>query len=74
MVGHQEITSFISVTAHFIDPKNQTQISSVLLWCNSFDERHTSDNLSRFLRNTVDEWNLCHKLTAVVTDNASNII
>lgn len=66
--------SFISVTAHFIDPKNQTQISSVLLGCNSFDERHTSDNLSRFLKNTVDEWNLCHKLTAVVTDNASNII
>ncbi|KAF0754582.1 zinc finger BED domain-containing protein 1-like [Aphis craccivora] len=66
--------SFLSVTAHFIDPKNQTQISSVLLGCNSFDETNTSDNLSRFLRNTLDEWNLCHKFTAVVTDNASNII
>lgn len=65
--------SFISVTAHFIDPKNETLVSSVLLGCIDFDEKHTSDNLARFLRNIVDEWNLSNKLTAVITDNAANI-
>lgn len=65
--------SFISVTAHFIDPKNETLISSVLLGCIDFDEKHTSDNLARFLRNLVEEWNLSNKLTAIITDNAANI-
>lgn len=65
--------SFISVTAHFIDPKNETLVSSVLLGCIDFDEKHTGNNLARFLRNIVEEWNLSNKLTAVVTDNAANI-
>lgn len=65
--------SFIAVTAHFIDPKNETQLSSVLLGCNSFDEKHTAGNLARYLRNTVDDWNLSDKLTGVVSDNAANI-
>lgn len=65
--------SFIAVTAHFIDPKNETQLSSVLLGCNGFDEKHTSDNLARFLRNTVEEWKLSDKLACVISDNAANI-
>lgn len=65
--------SFIAVTAHFIDPKNETQLSSVLLGCNGFDEKHTSDNLSKFLRNTIDEWKLSDKLVGAVSDNAANI-
>jgi predicted DNA-binding ribbon-helix-helix protein len=65
--------SFISVTAYFIDPKNETVISSVLLGCIEFGEKHTSENLANFLRNLVEEWNLLYKLTAVITDNAANI-
>jgi len=65
--------NFISVTAHFIDSKNETLVSFVLLGCIDFDEKHTSDNLARFLRNMVEEWNLLNELTAVVTDNAANI-
>lgn len=65
--------SFIAVTAHFIDPKNETQLSSVLLGCDSFSERHTADNLARYLRNIVDEWRLSNKLSGVVSDNAPNI-
>ncbi|XP_025425945.1 zinc finger BED domain-containing protein 4-like [Sipha flava] len=65
--------SFISLTAHFIDPKNETVVSSVLLDCIEFGEKHTSENLANFLRNLVEEWNLLYKFTAVITDNAANI-
>lgn len=65
--------SFVAVTVHFVDPKNETQLSSVLLGCENFRDKHTADNLAIFLRNTVDEWNLSNILTGVVDDNVSNI-
>jgi len=65
--------SFLAVTAHFIDPDNVTELSSVLLACTSFGESHTADNLASFLKTTVDEWGLSQRITVVVSDNAANI-
>ncbi|XP_060845484.1 E3 SUMO-protein ligase ZBED1-like [Rhopalosiphum padi] len=65
--------SFLAVTAHFIDPDNVTELSSVLLACTSFEDSHTADNLALFLKNTVDEWGLSQRITVVVSDNAANI-
>lgn len=65
--------SFLAVTAHFIDPDNITELSSVLLACTSFNESHTADNLASFLKNTVSEWGLSQRITVVVSDNAANI-
>lgn len=65
--------SFVNVTVHFVDPKNETQLSSVLLGCENFRDKHTADDLAIFLKNTIDEWNLTNKLIGVVSDNASNI-
>lgn len=55
--------SFVAVTVHFVDPENETQLSSVLLGCKHFHDKHKADHLAIFLRNTVDEWNLTNKLT-----------
>lgn len=65
--------SFLAVTAHFINPDNVTELSSVLLACTSFKESHTADNLALFLKNTVAEWGLSQRITVVVSDNAANI-
>jgi len=65
--------SFVAVTVHFIDSYNETQLSSVLLGCTNFRERHTADNLTILFRNIVDEWNLNNKIAGVISDNASNI-
>jgi len=66
--------SFVAATVHFIDPSNdETQLSSVLLGCNNFHDRHTVENLALILRNTVDEWELKYKIAGVKSDNASNI-
>lgn len=64
--------SYIAVTAHFID--DETNLCSILLTCHAFNDRHTSENLCDFLRNVMIEWDILNKVTAVVSDNASNII
>lgn len=64
--------SFIGVTAHFIGEDNTLQ--SVCVGINSFDDRHTIENLAIFLKNTVQEWNIENKMVAVVSDNAPNIV
>ncbi|CAI6376400.1 unnamed protein product [Macrosiphum euphorbiae] len=63
--------SFMSVTVHFIN--SDTQLCSRLLGCFSFTERHTSDELSKFLLSVVNDWGLENMVAAAVTDNAANI-
>jgi len=65
--------SFFAVTAHFIDPENDIKLESVLLGCRSFPLSHTADNISEFMKDTVAEWRLSDRISAVVTDNASNM-
>lgn len=64
-------TSFLAVTTHYIDPNFNFQ--SILLQCASFDEKHTSLNLSAIIQSIIDEWNLNNKIVLVVSDNAANI-
>uniref|UniRef100_A0A8D8Z989 Zinc finger BED domain-containing protein 1 n=2 Tax=Cacopsylla melanoneura TaxID=428564 RepID=A0A8D8Z989_9HEMI len=62
--------SFLAVTAHFIEG---TELSSYLLDCVKFVDRHTSQNLANALMNIAKDYQIENKITAVVSDNASNI-
>lgn len=64
--------SFIAVTVHYIDPA-ETKIKSNLLGCVEYNERHTSANLTAFLRDNMAEWNIANSTTAIASDNAANI-
>jgi len=64
--------SFIALTAHYID--DNTKLSSILLGCHHFLERHTAVEMSSFLKDLVKKWNLDNLVTMVVNDNASNIL
>lgn len=64
--------SYMGVTAHFIDDK--TKLCSILLTYEAYDDWQTSENLCEFLKNAMREWDISHKVTAIVSDNASNII
>nr|CAI5833579.1 unnamed protein product [Callosobruchus analis] len=66
-----ENEGFTAVTAHFID--NDTKLISKLLECIIYNERHTAENLCSFLKGVIHEWELSNKITAVVSDNATNI-
>lgn len=56
-----------SVTCHFIE---DFQMTSYLLDCFHFYDRHTAGHLAR----VTDEWGLGDKIVACVSDNASNIV
>ncbi|KAF0749845.1 zinc finger BED domain-containing protein 1-like, partial [Aphis craccivora] len=66
-----ENTSFMATTANFFDI--DTQFKSFCLDCTEFDERHTGDNISEKLITTMRNWNISHKVTAIVSDNAANV-
>nr|XP_037877017.1 E3 SUMO-protein ligase ZBED1-like [Bombyx mori] len=64
--------SFLGITAHFgID----IELYSVTLGVYELDERHTSDYLSEILLKVCQDWKIDQEnVTAVVTDNAANIV
>lgn len=64
--------SFITVTAHFID--KAWKLVTVNLVTAPFEEKHTAENLLTFLKNQTDSWNITHKVTLAVSDNAANIL
>lgn len=64
--------SFLGITAHFgID----IELYSITLGVYELDERHTSDYLSEILLKVCQDWKIDQEnVTAVVTDNAANIV
>ncbi|KAH1017293.1 hypothetical protein HUJ05_007957 [Dendroctonus ponderosae] len=66
--------SFHTVTAHYIvEETNNTFLSSDLLGCISFTERHTAEDIANKLKEVIDDWKLTNKIVAVVSDNAENM-
>ncbi|XP_067616849.1 E3 SUMO-protein ligase ZBED1-like [Eurosta solidaginis] len=63
---------YVAVTAHYVNSDNA--MSSSLLCCKDFNDRHTSENLRNFLKDVVCEWGIANKISAVVSDNAPNIV
>lgn len=64
--------SFIAVTAHFID--QNMKLKSYLLGCVEYTKNYTARNLASFLQNVFIEWGIEHRISAVVSDNAANIL
>ena len=52
---------------HFIDDNWQQKVD---LKCFPFDESHTAQNIAYVLSEITTEWNLKHRLHAVLRDNA----
>lgn len=49
-------------------------MQNILLGCIECNEKHTSANLVSFLRQIIQDWQITHKITCVVSDNAANIL
>lgn len=73
---HQD--SYLGVTAHFFD--SSWQFQSRILDTKPFPENHTAENISKKVDNCLSEWGLVtekdkwRRVTAIVSDNASNMI
>ena len=66
------IHSYLSVTLHYIT--NEWELKYFLLETGEMVEQHTAINLANYLEEILDHWSLpVTQISAVVTDNASNI-
>ncbi|XP_022161240.1 uncharacterized protein LOC111027250 [Myzus persicae] len=63
---------YTALTIHFLN--SETKLCSRLIDCIDYNEQSTSVELANFLMATVKAWNIEHKISAVVTDNASNLV
>jgi len=63
--------SYIAITVHFLD--SSFVLRSILLSCHSFNESHTSQNISEQINTTLNTWNLKNKIVLAVSDNAYNV-
>nr|XP_022909869.1 zinc finger BED domain-containing protein 4-like [Onthophagus taurus] len=66
--------SFYSVTAHYVvKEEKRTYLASDLLGCVSFADKHTGENIANKLKIILNEWEISEKITAIISDNASNM-
>lgn len=64
--------SYVTVTAHYID--DEWVLQNHVLQTREFNEAHTGNYLAVLLQNVCREWNINIKDTALVTDNAKNMM
>ncbi|KAJ8877216.1 hypothetical protein PR048_021670 [Dryococelus australis] len=64
--------SVVTVTVRFDGSKSK--LSTFLLGCISFNERHTAENINAQHRSITEEWGTDNKIVVVVTGNAPNIV
>lgn len=62
---------YIAVTAHFID--DDCVYQSYLLDCFRYEEQFTAEMLAEAITSIMVEWDIGHKVNAVVSDNTANI-
>lgn len=62
---------FMVITIHFID--QNFVLKSIVLSCHPYSESHTSDNLSKKIKNVLQQWSVENKIVFAVSNNALNI-
>ncbi|XP_044766261.1 zinc finger BED domain-containing protein 4-like [Coccinella septempunctata] len=66
--------SFFNITAHYIvEDNDRTFLSSDLLGCDSYTDRHTGENICEKINQTLSRLKIDNRIAAIVTDNASNM-
>uniref|UniRef100_A0A1I8MV64 Uncharacterized protein n=1 Tax=Musca domestica TaxID=7370 RepID=A0A1I8MV64_MUSDO len=63
--------SYLAITAHYIEG---TELTSNVLACIEFNERHTAENIKCAIKDVTDDFGISHKISAIVTDNAANVV
>lgn len=67
----RQTRSFLGMTAHFI---HDWRLHSLMLACRRFKGRHTAENIFAHFDEVVNYFNISHKVSYVISDNASNMI
>lgn len=62
--------SYLTLTVHFL---SETVLKTFVLCTKKLESNHTSVYLSEIMTNELNNWNIFHKVVAVVTDGGANI-
>ncbi|VDI75847.1 Hypothetical predicted protein [Mytilus galloprovincialis] len=65
------MSAFLGITGHFV---SDWELKSVMIACNKFKGKHTSENIGHYYEETLATFNLVDKVLCIVTDNASNML
>ncbi|CAH2016396.1 unnamed protein product, partial [Acanthoscelides obtectus] len=65
--------SYLTITCHFV---SNHQLHAVVLSTKPLTNgiNHTSENIAASIQEIIDEWEIDHKITSIVTDNAASMI
>lgn len=70
----RRLRSFLGVTAHVIcKNKDSYSLQSFLLDCRRFTGKHCGERIALAFDSIVEEYGISHKLSYILTDNASNM-
>ena len=68
---NRDLPSYLGMTCHYIQ---DFQLKSSMLACTHFHGRHTTDNIHEEYQSIIEQYELKGKVSATITDNASNMI
>ncbi len=63
--------SYIGITSHFVV---DFVLESQMVACKRFGGSHTAKNIHEMFEETIAPYDLTHKISAIVTDNAANMV
>ncbi|XP_033874243.2 zinc finger BED domain-containing protein 4-like [Acipenser ruthenus] len=69
--SRRDMHSFIRITGHYI---LDYTIHSIMVACKRFKGSHTADNVHHVYQETIACYNLAHRVSTIVTDNAANMV
>ena len=69
--SNRQMKGFMGITGHFI--KDST-MKSVMTACKQFKGKHSFDNILHEYEETMASFDICGKVTSVISDNASNMV
>ena len=67
----QATESFLTITVHFI---HSWELKSLVLATIKFSVEHNAEHIAAELKKVTNHWGITHKVVAIVTDNASNMV
>ena len=67
----RDMRSFIGITGHFV---NDFVLQTVMVACKRFHGLHTGERIHQVFEETLTTYGLLGKVSAVVTDNAANMV
>ena len=69
--SNRQMRAFLGITGHYI---LDWKLNSVMLACSRFKGKHIAEKIQQEYEETVSSFEIGHKVSNIVTDNAANMV